>query len=246
MTWGAVATVAVGYVASENKAAASERSGRRQANASRSAAQLTADATNRATDLQAETAREAMAQQQAQFDTSQANFQPFQEAGVSALGQESALIGLSGPRAQANAFANFTSSPGQQFLRDRGEQALLRNEAAIGGLGGGRVREGLQQQGIGVAQQDLQSQLARLSAIRTGGQQAVGSVAGLGANMASNVGNINAGAANNISRLGVQGAQNVGQLGINASQSIAAGDLGAAAARNQQFKEASSILIGQL
>ena len=58
---------------------------------------------------------------------------------------EAAFSGALGPEAQAAAFANFRESAGQKYFRERQEQALLRNAAAIGGIGGGRVRTALQE-----------------------------------------------------------------------------------------------------
>lgn len=49
----------------------------------------------------------------------------------------------------------FKLSPGQAFLKRRQEKALLRNQAALGGLGGGNIRTALQEQAAGIAAQDL-------------------------------------------------------------------------------------------
>ena len=81
---------------------------------------------------------------------------------------QAAFGGLRGPEAQAEAFAGFQASPGQQFLQQEAERALLRNEAAVGGLGGGNVLRELQRQAIGLAQQDFSNQCQR-------GQQVLGS-----------------------------------------------------------------------
>ena len=114
-----------------------------------------------------------------QFGTTEAQFDPFRTAGVSALERQQALLGLSGAGEQQQAFSQFVDSPGQQFIRQREEQSLLRNQAAIGGLGGGNVRTALQQQAAGFAQQDLSNQLAALSQLSGRGQQAVTGLAGL-------------------------------------------------------------------
>lgn len=92
-------------------------------------------------------------------------FQPFTEAGQEAVSQRSALLGLSGGEAQQEAFSRFAESPGQTFLRERQERALLRNQAALGGLGGGNIRTALQEQAFGRAQTDLDRQLARLTGV---------------------------------------------------------------------------------
>lgn len=91
------------------------------------------------------------------------------QGGLSALSEGAvgidalrALSGISGPEAQAQSFANFQSSPGQQFLQEQGERALLRNQAAIGGLGGGNVRRELARFGQGLASQDFGNQFNRM------------------------------------------------------------------------------------
>jgi len=133
-----------------------------------------------------ETARE---ESQRQFDLTREDFAPFQEAGVAALGQQQALIGLSGVEAQQEALTALEVSPGQQFLRDRAQKNLVRNASAIGGLGGGNVRGALVQQGVGFAQQDIQNQFGRLGQIAGQGQAATTSQAQIGGNISQNIAN---------------------------------------------------------
>lgn len=176
-----------------------------------------AGAAGSAAQAQNRAAKRAAAEQQRQFDISQQQLAPFREAGTQALTAQQALLGLTGPEAQQQAFQQFAESPGQAFLRQRGEQSLLRNASAIGGLGGGNVRSALQQQGIGFAQQDLQNQLTRLSGLSEAGRGAVGTGAQLGAQTATNVGNLltQGGQARASGILGQQQAQQqfTGQLG---------------------------------
>ena len=131
----------------------------------------------------------ARLESQRQFDLTREDFRPFQEAGVAALGQQQALIGLSGVEAQQEAFNTLEQSPGQQFLRDRAQKNLVRNASAIGGLGGGNVRSALVQQGVGFAQQDLQNQFGRLGQLAGQGQQATTNVAQIGGNISQNIAN---------------------------------------------------------
>lgn len=130
----------------------------------------------------------SVAEQKRQFDITQQNLEPFLDAGKRSLTQQERLLGLSGEAEQQAAYDQFTSSPGQQFLRDRGERALLRNASAIGGLGGGNVRSALQQEGIGFAQQDFNNQFNRLAGLTGQGQQTGVQVGQLGAQTAANVG----------------------------------------------------------
>jgi len=147
-------------------------------------------ATSSAAHAQAKAAKEAARLQQQQFEQTQAQLAPYRKAGKQALKQQQALLGLLGPEAQAQAYQAYTESPGQAFLRQRGEQALLRNAAATGGLGGGNVLSALQQQGIGFAQQDLQNQLARLTSLSEAGRGAAVNTGQFGAQSAANVGNL--------------------------------------------------------
>ena len=104
---------------------------------------------------------------------------PFAAGGGAAFGQQVALSGAGGAPAQAQAFQQFNESPGQAFLRDQGQQALLRGSSAIGGLGGGNVRRELVQQGIGFAQQDFGNQFNRLGALSQIGAGAAGQQASI-------------------------------------------------------------------
>ena len=111
-----------------------------------------------------------------------------------------ALSGALGPEAQQQAQDAFIASPGQDWLRNQQESALLRNEAAIGGIGGGNVRSALQEQAFGRSatqqQQTLQNfmqlispETARSSNIANllsaGGGQIAGYRSGLGSNLAN-------------------------------------------------------------
>jgi hypothetical protein len=146
-----------------------------------SAAKKAAGAQTRAT-------KSTIAEQQRQFDITQEGLRPFQEAGVSAIERQQELIGLRGAEAQAAAFSSLEQSPGQQFLRERAQKSLLRNAAAIGGLGGGNVRSALVQQGAGFAQQDLQNQFGRLGQLAGQGQAAATNIGQFGQQTAGNIG----------------------------------------------------------
>lgn len=92
--------------------------------------------------------------------------------------------------AQQAAMASLIESPGQRFIRGRAEQGLTRQAAALGGLGGGRVRTALTQQAAGFAQQDLQNRFARLQALIGGGQQAATGLGQFGAAQAGQIGQL--------------------------------------------------------
>lgn len=151
-----------------------------------------------------------VAEQRRQFDITQEQFAPFREAGVGALGAQEALLGLSGAEAQQAAFAGLQDSPGQKFLRERAQRNLLRNAAAIGGLGGGNVRSALVEQGVGFAQQDLQNKFSRLGQIAGQGQAATTALGQFGQQTAAGIG-----AAQQAGALGAGQARASGILGQN-------------------------------
>jgi len=79
-----------------------------------------------------------------------------------------------GAAAQAQAFQDFQASPGQAFLQSEGERAILRNAAAIGGLGGGNLQRELARYGQGLSLQDLERQTQQLSDVAGRGFAAAG------------------------------------------------------------------------
>ncbi len=100
--------------------------------------------------------------------------------GQQANSLQAAYSGAMGAPAQQQAFANFTASPGQEWLRQQAEQGTLRNAAAIGGLGGGNVRQELQRQAMGLAQQDFQNQFNNLGTVADRGYQSSNALANYG------------------------------------------------------------------
>ena len=117
----------------------------------------------------------------------QAGFQPFLTGGQGAFEQQQALLGLFGSERGAEAIASFQESPGQKFLRERGQRALTRNAGAIGGLGGGNVRSALVQQGVGFAQQDVGNFFNRLAGLSGQGLQAASGRGLLGGQAGSSI-----------------------------------------------------------
>lgn len=192
------------------------------ADAANNAAYVQSDAATRAAEIAAESQRLGIDEQRRQFNVTQGNLAPRIAAGNQAMNQQMALLGMGGQEAQQQAFAAFGNSPGQRFLRERQEKALLRNSGAIGGLGGGNVRTALQEQAVGLAAQDYNNQFNRLGAISSGGQAATSNLNQFGANMANNVSN-SLGAMGQTRASGIQ----------NAGAATASGILGAQQARSQ-------------
>lgn len=135
---------------------------------------------------------------------------PFAEAGRGALQEQQSLLGLGTPEDQAAAQARLTESPGQKFIRERAERSLVRNAAALGGLGGGNVRSALVQQGAGFASQIEADQFRRLQQLTAGGQTA-----------AQNIGQSALGTAQGIGSGAINTAARQGQFGQTAASNVA-------------------------
>ena len=174
-------------------------------------------------------AQEAAAQrgideQQRQFAELQRLMAPYVQAGDPALQALLGAAGLSGPESQ-QAFVNQQEqSPLFQALAQQGENAMLQNASATGGLRGGNLQGALGQFRPALLNQFIGQQYDRLAGITTLGQNAAAGVGSAGmqtgqaiANQYGNIGAAQAGA-----RLGSANA--IGQ-GINQF----AGSLGMAA-----------------
>jgi hypothetical protein len=151
---------------------------------------LSYESSRKAARAQVKSSKEAIAEQQAARAAQEARMEPFLAQAEPALQQQAALTGLGGPEAQQEAFQAFAQSPGQQFLREQQERALVRQASAIGGLGGGNIRSALQQQAFQRAQTDIGQQFNRLASISGSAQTAAGQLGQFGAQSAANIGNL--------------------------------------------------------
>lgn len=139
----------------------------------------------------------ALAQLAQTREEARGQYEPYTTVGTAAVQREAALSGALGPEAQQAAIDAYIESPGQQYLREQQEKALLRNAAAIGGLGGGNVRTALQEQAMGIASTQQQQYLENLRSLATRGQEAAGAMTGVisqtglaGAQMTQGAGNL--------------------------------------------------------
>jgi len=154
------------------------------------ASDATSRAANRAADAQTRANQEAMAQQQAQYQQTRSDLMPYQTAGKQALASQSDLLGLNGVEAQQAAIAAQKGSPLYASLYGNGENTLLANASATGGLRGGNTQNSLANFGRDTLAQVIQGQLSNLSGLSEQGQ-----------NAAAQTGQFGAGAANVTSQL---------------------------------------------
>jgi hypothetical protein len=159
--------------------------------------------------------------------------------------QALALSGALGPEAEQAAIAAFQESPGQKFLREQGEQAITRNAAAVGGLGGGRIRQALQEHGIGTAAQNMQQRFLNLGSMVSPETTRASNIANILSSGGGQLAQFRSGAGSQLANLAMGGLSQQIPLITGTGQARAAGVLGQSAATQQGIGNISSTL-GQL
>ncbi len=172
---------------------------------------MQADAAEDAANIQAGAAGQGISEQRRQFAALQARLKPYTEAGVPALEQQQAFLGLRGPEEERAAIERIQGGETFQALQRQGETAILQNAAATGGLRGGNVQAALAQFRPALLNQALEQQYSRLGGMTSLGQQSAAGVGTAGMQTGVNVANL----------LGQQGA------------ALAGGELGQARAYGQ-------------
>ena len=127
-----------------------------------------------------------IAEQGRQFDEMRRLLQPYVDVGEPALAAQQAQIGLQGPQAQQMAIDQIAQGPLLQALTRQGEQAMLQNASATGGLRGGNLQGALAQFRPAMLQAALDQQYARLGGLTEIGQQSAARVGTAGMNTGVN------------------------------------------------------------
>jgi hypothetical protein len=109
-----------------------------------------------------------------QFDEIQKMLAPYRETGAQALGSQEDLAGLNGQEAQAAAIEALQSSPIFESQMQQGEDAILANASATGGLRGGNTQGALAQFRPNLLAQTINDQYARLGGLSSMGLGAAG------------------------------------------------------------------------
>jgi hypothetical protein len=112
-------------------------------------------------------------------------YAPFREAGTRAFEQQQALSGLLGEARQREAVQALERSPEMQAMVRQGEEALLQQASATGGLRGGNVQAALAQFRPRMLQQQIETQLGRLGGFSATGLGVTGDLASLGQSSAT-------------------------------------------------------------
>lgn len=134
-------------------------------------------------------------------------YQPAYQTGQMSAYKQAALNGLLGADAQRQAYSEFQSSPGTQWLQNRQQQAILNNAAALGGGLANQtgVQQALQENALGGALQDYGNYYNRLSGFTDRGDAATGAISGIRQNLGQILANLSTSKAGDVA--GIYGQQ---------------------------------------
>jgi len=138
------------------------------------------EAADTAAGAQRDASQAAIAEQRRQQAEMERLLAPYMQAGQGALGQQQALLGLGGPEAQRAAIAQLEQGPQFQAMVEQGENAILQNASATGGLRGGNTQAALAQFRPQMLSQLINQQMAQLGGLSGMGQQSAMGAAGYG------------------------------------------------------------------
>lgn len=158
--------------------------------ASTYAANKGAKAAQNAADSQSESADKGIAEERYRFDEIQKMLSPYVQAGQPALTAQQDLLGLNGNGKQGAAVGNIENSPMYQQIAKQGEDAILQNAAATGGLRGGNLQGTLAQYRPQLLQQMIDQQYQRLGGLTQLGQASAAGVGAAGQQAGSNISNL--------------------------------------------------------
>ena len=147
-------------------------------------------AASQASAAQVEAADKSIEEQRRQFAEVQRLLAPYVGAGTTALSQQMALIGSSGADAQQAAINAIQAGPEFGALTSAGEEAILAQGAATGGLRGGNVQAALAKFRPEILSGLINQQYSRLGGLTEIGANAAARQASAGTTLGTNIGNL--------------------------------------------------------
>ena len=200
------------------------------------AAYMSAEAAEDASNAQVGAARAGQDTQRQMFERTQEILRPYVQAGQAqlptlagytqagpqAFGRQLDLAGLRGPQAQQAAIQQVQAQPRFGALTQAGEEAILANASATGGLRGGNTQNALARFRSDLLAQEIEREYARMGGLTAFGQGVSQNLAQLGQASGASVG-----------AQGMQTGQGIANLQGAAGAAQAGGILGQAGAYGQ-------------
>lgn len=143
-----------------------------------------------AAEAQSASAQQGINEQQRQFDAVQKLLAPYVNSGSGAITAQQNLIGLGGNAEQQKAIDALKNSAQFGELTRQGENSILQNASATGGLRGGNVQASLAQFRPQLLSQMIEQQYGRLGGIAQLGQASAAGQASAGLQTGSNIANL--------------------------------------------------------
>lgn len=151
---------------------------------------ISANAAKSAARSQQAAAEAGIAEQQRQFDEVAKLLSPYVQTGVGAIGGIESLIGLRGAEAEQAALQQLQARPGFQEQVRLGEEALLQQASATGGLRGGNIQAALAQFRPQMLAREIEAQYGRLGGLVSLGQASAARQASSAQLLGQNVSNL--------------------------------------------------------
>ena len=145
---------------------------------------------SKAAGAQTAAADAGIAEQRRQFDQVRELLKPYVDAGTGALQGQLDLAGLGGAEAQQAALQAIEGGQEFQAITQQGENAILQNASATGGLRGGNTQAALAQFRPQVLSGLIDKQYGRLGGLAATGQASAAGVGAAGMQTGTNVSNL--------------------------------------------------------
>lgn len=136
---------------------------------------------------QQQSAQQGISEERRQFDSIQQLLKPYVDAGKPALSGQQNLIGLNGNAAQQAAINEIQNSAGFQSALKMGENSILQNASATGGLRGGNTQAALAQFSPALLQTAINDRYTKLGDMTTLGQNSAVRQANAGQQSTANI-----------------------------------------------------------
>jgi len=147
-------------------------------------------AANSAANAQIQSSEMGVQDQRRQFAAVQKLLKPYADAGLSGLSGQQDLLGINGTAAQQAAIGNVNNSSEMQTYLQQGENAILQNASATGGLRGGNTQAALAQFRPQLLNQLINQRYQNLAGMTSLGQNAAAGTGNAGMQAASNISNL--------------------------------------------------------
>lgn len=147
-------------------------------------------AANSAANAQIQSSEMGVEEQRRQFDAVQKLLKPYSDAGLSGLSGQQDLLGINGTAAQQAAIGNINNSAEMQTYLQQGENAILQNASATGGLRGGNTQAALAQFRPQLLNQLINQRYQNYAGLTSLGQNAAAGTGNAGMQTASNISNL--------------------------------------------------------